>query len=156
MEPEGSLACPQETATVQIPRHSNLVYTQCYFLKIYFNIVITSTTTSSKWSLFLRFPHKSLYTPLLSSLRDTYPIHRIVLDLITRIKLGAKYRLWRSLLCNGLYSAEVQGSKWYRIQCRTKSQSSNCLVWQLNFYCRMKNSSDLPCQQHTFTLFSLF
>ena len=56
---------------------------------------------------FLRFPHQNTYAPLLSSLRVTYPTHLILLDLITRIKMGAICRSWRSVLCYGLYSTEV-------------------------------------------------
>jgi hypothetical protein len=46
-----------------------------------------STSGSSKWSLSSFFT-KTLYTPLLSSIRATCPAYLILLDLITRKILG--------------------------------------------------------------------
>ena len=46
---------------------------------------------SSKWYLFLRFPHQNMYTPLLSPIRATYPAHLILLVLITRIIFREEY-----------------------------------------------------------------
>ena len=40
-----------------------------HFLKIHLTVILPSTPGSSKWSLSLRFPHQTLYTPLLSPIR---------------------------------------------------------------------------------------
>jgi len=48
------------------------------------------------------FPNKTLYTPLLSPMRATCPIHLILLDFINRTILGEKYTP-RSSLCNFLH-----------------------------------------------------
>jgi len=46
------------------------------------------------------FPIKSLYTPLLSSIRATLPAH---LDFVTRTILGAEYKSLSSSLCSFLH-----------------------------------------------------
>ena len=49
------------------------------------------------------FPTKSVYMPLLSPIRDTYPTH-LMLDFITRTILGEECRSLRSSLCSFLHS----------------------------------------------------
>jgi hypothetical protein len=53
-------------------------------------------------SLSFRFPYKTLHVPLLSPVSATCLAYLILLDLITRIILGEKYRWWSSSLCSSL------------------------------------------------------
>ena len=72
-------------------------------LKFYLNIILPSRPGSSKWSLSLSFPNKTMYTPLFSHIRATYNAHLILLDLITH-KILSEYRSLSSLLCSFLHS----------------------------------------------------
>ena len=62
-----------------------------HLLEIHPNIIHPSTPRSPQWSLSLRFPIKTLYTPLSSPIRATCPAHLILLDFITRVILGEEY-----------------------------------------------------------------
>ena len=54
-----------------------------HFRKIHLNIILPSTPGSSKWSLSLRSPTKTVYKPLLSPIHSTCSVH-IILGLITQ------------------------------------------------------------------------
>ena len=74
--------------------------TFCSYFKMYFNIILPSTPTFSKWSLSFRFPNKNLYTSLLSPIRATCHVHLVLLCFITRITFGKEYISVISSLCN--------------------------------------------------------
>ena len=59
METEVSLRRPQEPATCVYPEpdQTSTWAPSSYFLKISFNITLSSTRGSSKWSLYLSFSH---------------------------------------------------------------------------------------------------
>ena len=54
-------------------------------LKINFNIIIPSMPQSSKWSLSFRLVHQTMYVFVFLSVCATWPIHLILLDLMTEI-----------------------------------------------------------------------
>jgi hypothetical protein len=62
---------------------------------------------SPKWCLLSGLPTKILYKPLFSPIRATCPAYFILLDLITRIIFGDKYRSLSSSLCSLLHSPVV-------------------------------------------------
>jgi len=55
----------------------------------------------------LRFPTKTLYTPHLSPIRETFPVHLILLDFITRITLVKSTDQLSSSLSSFLHSSVV-------------------------------------------------
>ena len=75
-----------------------------HLLEIYPNIIHPSTPRSPQWSLSLRFPRQDPIHPLSSPIRATCPAHLILLDFITRTKLGEEYKSFSSSLCNLLHS----------------------------------------------------
>jgi hypothetical protein len=85
---------------VPILSQLDTVYTPTtYFITIHFNITLSSTPGSSKWSLFFRFSYQnSVYT---SSLHHTryMTAKLIILDFITRKMMGEDYRSLSSSLC---------------------------------------------------------
>ena len=75
-----------------------------HLLEIHPNIIHPSTARSPQWSPSLRFPTKTLDTPLSSPIRVTCPAHLILLDFITCTILGEEYKSFSSLLCSLLHS----------------------------------------------------
>ena len=80
-----------------------------HFLKIQFNIILPSTPGSSKWSLFLRFPPKTLHAPLLShTCYMLRPSHSSRFDYPEIF--GEAYRSLSSSLCSFLHSPVTSSS----------------------------------------------
>ena len=75
-----------------------------HLLEIHSNIIHPSTPRSPQWSPSLRFSHQDPMHPLSSPIRATCPAHLILLDFITRTKLGEEYKSFSSSLCNLLHS----------------------------------------------------
>ena len=59
-------------------------------------IILPSALGCSRWSLYLRLPHQTVYTPPLSPVSARFHAHLILLDLITRTLLGEEYSSLRS------------------------------------------------------------
>ena len=72
-----------------------------HFLKIHLNIILPSRSGSPKWSLSLRFLHQN---PLYASPLPHCPANLILLNFITRTRLGEEYRSLSSSLCSFLHS----------------------------------------------------
>jgi len=90
--------CPCSEPNQSSPHNSPF-----HVLKIHVNIILSSKSGSSKWSLSLRFPHQ---TPLCAShflIRATFPTHPILFNLITRIICGVEYRSLSSSFCSLLH-----------------------------------------------------
>jgi len=75
-----------------------------HFLKIHLNIIPPSKPRTPKWSLSLRFPHQTLYTPLLFPIRATCFSHLILFDFVTRTILDEEYGSLSSSLCSFVHS----------------------------------------------------
>ena len=74
-----------------------------HFLKIHLNIILHLCLGLPSGLFPSGFPTKTLYTPLLSPIRDTCPAHLILLDFITRRVFGEEDRSLNSSLCSFLH-----------------------------------------------------
>ena len=74
------------------------------FLKIHLNIILLSAPGSSKWSLPLMFPTKTLYTPLLTPICATCPTHLILVDFISSRNIRWAVQIIKLSLCSFLHS----------------------------------------------------
>ena len=75
-----------------------------HFLKIHINIILASMPGSSKWSLPLRFPHQSVYAPLVFPICAVYLTHLCLLYLFTWLIFGEECRSLSSSLCSFIQS----------------------------------------------------
>ena len=102
MKPEGSLTHSQVPATCTYPEPGRSNHN--IQLPEDLNITLPSMPGSPKWSLSLRFPIKTRYTPPLSPIRAACPAYLILLTFITWTILGEEYRSLSSSLCSFLHS----------------------------------------------------
>ena len=108
MEPKYSLTLSQVLATYPYPEPSrSSPYSTSQFLKIHLNIILHPSLCLPSGLFPSGFPTKTLYTPLLSPIRATWPTHLILLDLITRKIMGDEYRSWSSSLCSFRHSPVI-------------------------------------------------
>jgi len=105
MEPEVSLLHLHVPTTCHILSQLDPVLTPIFHLmKIHLKIILPSTPGSPKWLFPSGFPTKTLYTTLLSPIRNTFPVYLILPYFITHTILGKQYRSTNFSLCSFLHS----------------------------------------------------
>jgi len=105
MEPEVSLPHLQVPAICPYSEpHQSSPCFQSQFLKFHLNIILQLHSGLPSGLFPSSFPTKTLYTPLFSPIRATWPSHLILVSLITRIIFGEQYRSLSSSLCSFLHS----------------------------------------------------
>ena len=108
MEPEGSLPHLQVPTPIPVLSQLDTVLTPTsHFPKIHLNIILPSTSGSTKWYLSLRFSHQnSVYaSPLPHTRYMARPSN--IFDFITRKILDEEYRSLSSSLCSFLNSPVI-------------------------------------------------
>jgi len=91
MEPKDSLPHSQEPDTCPYLSYINPIHAYLsYFFKTNFNIILSATSRSTQWSLFLRFSHQKPSINFSSPV--TYPAYIIRLASINRLTFGEEYR----------------------------------------------------------------
>jgi hypothetical protein len=91
IEPEGSLPHSQVPATCPYPEpDQSSPCTPSHFFKIYFNIILSSTPSSSNWPLSLRSPYKNplSISPVYHTCHMPCPSHSSRFDHPKNICLG--------------------------------------------------------------------